>query len=149
MSKDAKGHGSESRGGVSSPAVKANIKKAVQLAHTLGPDHPSVGAALHDAIMATRPPGGFYKIGGSGGQPVESNAHAAATLAGGGDKSAPVDTHPAMSGKAGPLPNDIGWKSRVKVNAAAGRGPHPNDISQNAWKSRVKVSINAAAGKGK
>jgi hypothetical protein len=84
-----------------------------------------------------------------GGQPVVSDAHAAATLAGGGDKSAPVDTHPAMSGKAGPLPNDIGWKSRVKVNAAAGRGPHPNDISQNAWKSRVKVSINAAAGKGK
>jgi hypothetical protein len=101
MSKDAKGHGSESRGGVSSPAVKANIKKAVQLAHTLGPDHPSVGAALHDAIMATRPPGGFYKIGGSGGQPVESNAHAAATLAGGGDKSAPVPVHGAMKMSSG------------------------------------------------
>ena len=33
----------------------------------------------------------------SGGQPVASNAHAAATLAS-GPKSASVDTHPAMSG---------------------------------------------------
>ena len=32
----------------------------------------------------------------SGGQPVASNAHAAATLAS-GPKSVPVDTHPAMS----------------------------------------------------
>jgi hypothetical protein len=95
--KDAKGHGSESRGGGSnSPDVKANIQKAARLAKTLGADHPSVGTALHDAVMAARPSGGFYKIPDNGGQPVASNAHAAATLAG-GPKSAPVDTHPAMA----------------------------------------------------
>jgi hypothetical protein len=96
--KDAKGHGSEPRGGgSSSPDVKANIQKAAQLAKTLGADHPSVGAALHDAVMAARPAGGFYKIGG-GGQPVASNAHAAATLAS-GPKSVPVDVHPAQVGQ--------------------------------------------------
>src|ERR1019366_5035221 len=111
--KDAKGHGSEPRGGgSSSPEVKAHIQRAAQLAKTLGADHPSVGAALHDAVMAARPPGGFYQIGG--GQPVASNAHAAATLAG-SPKSAPVDTHPAMAER----PNAWGQYPKQAAEARA------------------------------
>src|SRR5674476_2615 len=97
MAKDAKGHGSEARGGgtgPNSPEVAKHMQRALANAAKFGPDHPSVGAAMHDAIMAARPAGGFYQIGG--GQPVASNAHAAATLAS-GPKSAPVDTHPAMA----------------------------------------------------
>jgi hypothetical protein len=142
--KDAKGHGSDPRGGKGpdSPEVAAHMKRALANAAKFGPDHPSVGAAMHDAIMAARPAGGFYKIASStpdpaylakfdqsyglkggtkigdtpvpgktlgtpapaaaGGQPVASNAHAAATLAS-GSKSAPVDVHPAQRGGADSL----------------------------------------------
>lgn len=105
--KDAKGHGSDARGGgggPSSPEVKSHIQRAAQLAKTLGADHPSVGAALHDAVMAARPAGGFYKIPDGGGQPVASNSHAAATLAS-GPKSAPVETHSGASGRERPPSN--------------------------------------------
>ena len=96
--KDAKGHGSDTRGGKGpdSPEVAKHMKIALANAAKFGPDHPSVGAAMRDAIMAARPAGGFYKIPENGGQPVASNAHAAATLASGA-KSAPVDTHPSMA----------------------------------------------------
>ena len=48
MAKDAKGHGSEKRGG----DVAGNIQQAYKNAATLGPDHPSVGSALQAAARA-------------------------------------------------------------------------------------------------
>ena len=103
MAKDAKGHGSEKRG------VAGNIQQAYKQAATLGPDHPSVGASLQAAAKAqlndlrTNPSGPHVAAGvDKSGRTVPvtvSDADAAKALAGGGAKSAPVDTHPSMGGK--------------------------------------------------
>ncbi len=99
MAKDAKGHGSEKRG------VAGNIQQAYKQAATLGPDHPSVGASLQAAAKAqlndlrTNPSGPHVAAGvDKSGRTVPvtvSDADAARALAGGGAKSAAVDTHPA------------------------------------------------------
>ena len=106
MAKDAKGHGSEKRG------VAGNIQQAYKQAATLGPDHPSVGAALQQAakafvwaasragfVLRTNPSGPHVAAGvDKSGRTVPvtvSDAEAAKALAGGGAKSAAVDTHPA------------------------------------------------------
>ena len=95
--KDAKGHGSEGRGG--SPGAGGPLSKGVkgdmarQLAEATIKFGMSTGGLTVEGAKA-------YLAEHGGGQPVASNAHAAATLAGGGTKSAPVDTHPAMSDSA-------------------------------------------------
>ena len=80
--KDAKGHGSNARSG----SAAMNDEAAYRQRHTI--TYTKVGGEPADPQAV------------SGGQPVASNAHAAATLAGGA-KSAPVDTHPAMADAAG------------------------------------------------
>src|ERR1035437_7191211 len=121
--KDTKGHGSESRGGSAKAATDATRRAFTQKygatggtmesrgaprvalapgGHLTGNWDSFVGGArvgthsnqadaeAHAKYMA----GGAAPVGG--GQPVASNAHAAATLAS-GPKSAPVATHSAMS----------------------------------------------------
>src|ERR1035437_8134175 len=92
--KDAKGHGSESRGGGTEAQKDARTVQGIR--NWLGVK-----------------PGG-PKGGPGGGQPVVSNAHAAATLAG-GPKSAPVDVHPAMAER----PNAWGQYPKQAAEARA------------------------------
>ena len=123
--KDAKGHGSEKRYEVQVQPYSLAANKVGQHigSPTVISRHNSLDAAgrvLGSMIRGNRQgeaqriagQGNGYKIGAvdkttgafiprnaartSGGQPVASNAHAAATLAS-GPKSVPVDTHPAMS----------------------------------------------------
>jgi hypothetical protein len=102
--KDAKGHGSDARGGSmnSSRYPDQNYDRFGKLR----PNAPARARGITDkpggssivartgssarGIMPTIP----FREGG--GQPVVSNASAAATLAS-GPKSAPVETHPAMA----------------------------------------------------
>jgi hypothetical protein len=77
MAKDAKGHGSEGHGG------SGNLSDAARSALK-----PSVPTQPGSPFNRTR-------LSLSGGQPVASNEHAAATLAS-GPKSAPVATHDMM-----------------------------------------------------
>lgn len=142
MAKDAKGHGSEARGGTmasarsvdpnrgrNTPATRAALAQAKQdyaQRHGSGgpPSYqnvstkPLVTNAARDRLAAARsdpnhPLGALVNaVSGAiargtatpivevpvhGGQPVASNAHAAATLASGGPKSAPVDVHNGMT----------------------------------------------------
>jgi hypothetical protein len=80
MAKDAKGHGSEKRGGGG----------FVQGLQPMTPDQQKT------LLGRTTPLDSGARASFGGGQPVASNAHAAATLAS-GLKSAAVDTHPAMA----------------------------------------------------
>ena len=75
--KDAKGHGSDKRG-----AAGADERYAHVMAST---------KAASDNLQK------LIDQHATGGQPVTSNAHAAATLAS-GSKSAPVPVHPAQQG---------------------------------------------------
>jgi len=111
--KDAKGHGSEARGGATishlSPASLHN-KVALDTARKNLSDYKAPGEAIsstEDQALSRHILGGVSPAdaaervqagdhAASGGQPVASNAHAAATLASGA-KSAPVETHPAMN----------------------------------------------------
>jgi hypothetical protein len=115
MAKDAKGHGSEARSGHEHAIAVDTVKNPLKGLFLGGPSADQAERSLrnrfgyndaeigklkgggdprYEDIVARNPSLGKSQIGG--GQPVESNAHAAATLAG-GPKSAPVDTHPAMS----------------------------------------------------
>jgi hypothetical protein len=121
--KDAKGHGSDKRGGgaraVAAPAyegkptwhgVMPNGQKVTNRAGNklsyASPEAAVAGAAwtwqhgVEGRSLAARDPIQ------NGGLPVASNAHAAATLAG-GPKSAQVDTHPAMKDWAGRTDADL------------------------------------------
>ena len=109
--KDAKGHGSEPRGGGGTkltPVAKIpNYAVIIRSIHERGGTQKDALAELDrrglylssdqrvqaNIGLAPRDAGATSV---SGGQPVSSNAHAAATLAG-GPKSAPVDVHPAMA----------------------------------------------------
>ena len=136
MAKDAKGHGSDARGGgvdQSKPLKDAGIIRAKGIsamygpgspgypnkqAATLGPDHPSVGASLQAAAKAqlndlrTNPSGPHVAAGvDKSGRTVPvtvSDADAAKALAGGGAKSAAVPVH---SGAAGRSPLDASGMS--------------------------------------
>src|ERR1035437_3574905 len=117
--KDAKGHGSESHGG-SGALSRGDLAKQVAFTKAAGKDMTEAQKSwLLSAEDRLNYGKGEPRVGGpgmkgaamgsvasrywsakslgniSGGQPVASNAHAAATLAS-GPKSAPVDTHPAM-----------------------------------------------------
>jgi hypothetical protein len=125
MAKDAKGHGSEARGGaraVAAPAyegkptwhgVMPNGQKVTNRAGNnlsyASPEAAVAGAAWQHGVegrsLAARDPIQNPQIA-HGGQPVASNAHAAATLASGA-KSASVGTHPAMKDWAGRTDADL------------------------------------------
>lgn len=104
MAKDKGGHGSDPRGNaIASAQAAANragkpmsvlnlntVGRAMHVVRDYSPGHEQ-GAYAHQFVAKVEP-----QLSG-GGQPVASDAHAAATLAGGGAKSAPVETHPAMN----------------------------------------------------
>src|SRR5665647_40483 len=114
MAKDKGGHGSEKRGGsmgrsefASQPNQGAKFQARQSMKAANSPDswEARYGTQMDrdrlraDAINQGVDVGfksSLREAGVSGGQPVASNAHAAATLAS-GPKSASVDTHPAMS----------------------------------------------------
>lgn len=99
--KDAKGHGSDKRG-----AAGADERYAHVMAST---------KAASDNLQK------LIDQHATGGQPVTSNAHAAATLAS-GSKSASVDTHPAMQSGDGRQ-----YFGNVKVGRSNQTvGPHTN-----------------------
>jgi hypothetical protein len=148
--KDAKGHGSEARGGSGALSrddlakqvafVKAAGKAATPaqeawLLHAqdrlnYGRGEPRVGGpGMKGAAMGSVASGywsakSLANIGG--GQPVASNAHAAATLAS-GTKSAPVDVHPAQSSspKADAFYKDL--ETRQAGQTFPKHGYMPND----------------------
>jgi hypothetical protein len=105
--KDAKGHGSDTRGGARAVVATAydgrptwhGMAGGKKVTNSAG--NPIAYASPEAAIAAANDVGGPSIRPGDrtyfgGGQPVASNAHAAATLAS-GPKSAPVDTHPAFN----------------------------------------------------
>ena len=99
MAKDKGGHGSEKRGG-SGPASYQNVSTKPLIsnaakARIAGWAAPGAAAKANNATWRSAPPSQIEQLFSGGGQPVMSDAHAAATLAG-GPKSASVDTHPAM-----------------------------------------------------
>ena len=110
--KDAKGHGSDPRGkAIASAQAEANrtgkpmsvlnlntVGRAMHVVRDYSPGHEQ-GMYAHQFVAKVEPQGG--------GQPVASNAHAAATLAS-GPKSAAADTHPAMTPAHGYIHNDPG-----------------------------------------
>ena len=108
MAKDAKGHGSEKRGGATpvqsenAPFVSRFAGKGVNY---LEPNDPRGAGARARSGWGTDPtgPGSHTAAGvnksGSVVPVTVSDAEAAKALAGGGAKSAPVDTHPSMGGK--------------------------------------------------
>jgi hypothetical protein len=121
MAKDAKGHGSESRGGsmgrsefASQPHQGAKFQARQSMKAANSPDSwearygtqmdrdrlraDAINQGVDAGFKSSLREAGLSPV--SGGQPVASNAHAAATLAG-GPKSAAVDTHPAMADAAG------------------------------------------------
>ena len=119
--KDAKGHGSEKRGGDGGTKLTP-VGKIPSYAVIIRSIHER-GAAQKEALTELDRRGLYLSadqkvqagLGDSGwqhgslvsgGQPVASNAHAAATLAG-GPKSASVDTHPAMKDWAGRTDADL------------------------------------------
>jgi hypothetical protein len=107
MAKDKGGHGSDPRGNaIASAQAAANragkpmsvlnlntVGRAMHVVRDYSPGHEQ-GPYAHQFVAKVEP-----QLSG-GGQPVVSDAHAAATLAG-GPKSAPVDTHPAMADATG------------------------------------------------
>ena len=113
--KDAKGHGSDSKGGsmgrsefASQPQQGAKFQARQSMKAANSPDswEARYGSQMdRDRLRAEAINRGVdvgfksaLKEAGlsGGGQPVASNSHAAATLAS-GSKSAPVDTHPSMA----------------------------------------------------
>ena len=106
MAKDAKGHGSDAHG-VAGAIAKAFVKPGTTAMHpelgrvTIVKVNNDGSAVVRDStgVQGTTMVRGLSQDY-SGGQPVASNAHAAATLAS-GPKSASVDTHPAMADAAG------------------------------------------------
>lgn len=110
MSKDAKGHGSEGRGGSSFDNINAQRK-----AQGFQP-MPEKNRGMHDF---------FDYMAGSGPKPDFMNA--ASAVVGSGPKSAPVDMHPAMASVA-PSANHPGLGERGgNVNARYDRenpGPY-------------------------
>jgi hypothetical protein len=118
MAKDAKGHGSEARSGHEHAIAVDTVKNPLKGLFLGGPNAAQAESNLrgkfgyNDAEIGKLKGGKFdetYGLKGGtpmgsparpgatfGGQPVASNAHAAATLAS-GPKSVPVDTHPAMA----------------------------------------------------
>jgi hypothetical protein len=135
MAKDQKGHGSEKRDGSSGqrdPVEQTAVFNRLAAAR-LNPDHPlgALAAAVARGTPIAGKPASSGEYGGhaydtpmSGGQPVVSNAHAAATLAGGGDKSAPVPVHGAMVGQ--PAPANL-----ASLNKTYNRNENNNAHSEN------------------
>jgi hypothetical protein len=119
MAKDEKGHGSDAHG-VAGAVAKAFVKPGTTAIHpelgrvTIVKVNNDGSAVVRDSTGAQ----GTTMVRGlsqdSGGQPVASNAHAAATLAG-GPKSAAVDTHPSMTEK----PNAWGQYPKQAAEARA------------------------------
>jgi hypothetical protein len=112
MAKDAKGHGSEARSGHEHAIAKDTVKNPMKGLFLGGPTAEQAEAKLRgrfgysDKEISNLKGGpspvhdGLYnsaKAAIGGGQPVESNAHAAATLASGA-KSAPVPVHGGATG---------------------------------------------------
>ena len=117
MAKDAKGHGSDPRGkAIASAQAAANrtgkpmsvlnlntVGRAMHVVRDYSPGHEQ-GMYAHQFVAKVVP------------QPVVSDAHAAATLAGGGTKSAPVDVHPSFQPTWGPHGTAAqSWRSRNKI----------------------------------
>jgi len=123
--KDAKGHGSEARGGGSYHNIDNNLRgPGKHVGYSAGGDvwhiQKSNGpksdwysgtrqgngdtvsgkglGAISRKLQADSDTWRARALGVSGGQPVSSNAHAAATLAS-GPKSVPVETHPGAPGQ--------------------------------------------------
>ena len=122
--KDKGGHGSEARGGsaVRAPAYDGKptwhgvTASGQKVTNRFG--NPIAYASSEAAVNGTKPilsvAQSADKALAGGGQPVASDAHAAATLAG-GSKSAPVDTHPAMAER----PNAWGQYPKQAAEARA------------------------------
>src|SRR5665811_1375456 len=98
MAKDAKGHGSEARSGHEHTIAVDTVKNPMKGVFLGGPTAGQAESKLRSRFGYSDNEISNLK-GSSGGQPVASDAHAAATLAS-GPKSAPVSTHPAMSDSA-------------------------------------------------
>lgn len=118
MAKDAKGHGSEARSGHEHAIAKDTVKNPLKGLFLGGPNANQAEATLrgkfgynddeisklkgggdprYEDIVSKSPSLGGSQLGG--GQPVASNAHAAATLSNGGAKSAPVPVHGGAAGR--------------------------------------------------
>ena len=121
MSKDAKGHGSEKRGAAGLSAAKARTTLAA------GNFAANARRSSFDNINDQRKSQGYDPmsekrrgtfdaldyLAGSGPMPAAfkaagiSDTQAASALAGGGAKSAPVETHPSMAGGRSVVPSDV------------------------------------------
>jgi hypothetical protein len=122
MAKDAGGHGSEGRGGSGDRPVqgaKFQARQSMKAANSPDSWEARYGTPMDrtrlraDAINQGVDAGFKSSVKAAG---MTGDRAAAATLAGGHPKATPSPTHPAMS------------------------GPQPNDISQNAWKSRPSMT---------
>ena len=149
--KDAKGHGSNSRGGagaVTAPAydgkptwhgvmpgggkVKNSAGNPIAYA---SPEAAKAGADWQHSAPVTPPgrPIGGSAVRGIADQPdTVTDKQAAASLAQGGAKSAAAPVHPGASGRSDVLTKQIAFHD---AGVAAGMKPTP---AQAAWRSKFK-----------
>ena len=125
MAKDAKGHGSEKRGGASPQDQLQQAAKAQLNDLRTNPSGPHVAAGV-DKSGRTVPV-------------TVSDAEAAKALAGGGAKSALVDVHPAMG--HGPFPSNADFVAKYG-------GPRDHAAEQRGFNSG-KREINRLKRQGK
>ena len=143
MAKDAKGHGSEARSGHEHAIAKDTVKNPLKGVFLGGPTAAQAEAKLRSRYGYSNKEisnlkGGPYDdtgaghaartqdwVDAAGGQPVASNAHAAATLAS-GPKSVPVDVHPAQSSspKADAFYKDLGGRQAGQTFPKHGYTPN-------------------------
>ena len=136
MAKDKGGHGSEKRGG-SGPASYQNVSTKPLIsnaakARIAGWAAPGAAAKANNATWRSAPPSQIERLFSGGGQPVASNAHAAATLAG-GPKSASVNTHPAMGLPKGVTMVGMGDPGKMHNAIAKAVGEEAQNRSGVAW----------------
>jgi hypothetical protein len=147
MAKDAKGHGSETRGGsaVRAPAydgkptwhgVTASGQKVTnRFGNPIAYASPEAAVNGTKLIMSVAQSADKFLAGG--GQPVVSDAHAAAALAS-GPKSAPVDVHPAQVGQMKMSPGDFAKLSAAVTPHLASTADPSHSPTRQRWDAMHK-----------